>query len=336
MSEDWYKTSYVSTNVSSSFIYSNGLHCVTLYVSIAAANASNQIIVVNQNDLLASITVTDYDDYFSEFVEIEKAEDIDPNKSGWFFIKEYSNDFIDEQDQGQPDSQPVKVTILANGMQPSNKNIGIILNRTDTNPNLENLVFSANNNSSGSPFGNISVRPKKTYRRSDLVVSPVPTGGDITGKVGDNYTNYYVSIADSNNFFIARADILGPGYKMDKYWVAYKCYWGGNLRCIYIWPLGPQSVKTELGWGPYVNAIVNDRPGTLTITRTWQKNENAWYYNDAESDYECVFKLYDQYGNYGTFRNKDETGLYGPEQSGNPWVDPYKHKDFWDVVIEDA
>ncbi|ULH11494.1 hypothetical protein MF265_01470 [Serratia marcescens] len=134
----------------------------------------------------------------------------------------------------------------------------------------------------------------------------------------EGYTSYYFFPKDGNYGFseVKISDGLIDKSQTDGA-VAYKCYQGGNLRYIYIWNVTPTpETKSTLGWDPYISAVINDRPGSITMTRTWQYN-NSWWAKEEIN--ECKFIAFDRYGNSGRFKTLDGGGLYGDDNLTQKW-----------------
>jgi hypothetical protein len=76
-----------------------------------------------------------------------------------------------------------------------------------------------------------------------------------------------------------------------------------------------------------ITAQINARPGAVTFTRTVQiRALKASHQQDSR---ECVFEVFDQYGNSGRFKNNKSTGLWQHDRDG---TDPY----WFDIQFVDA
>jgi len=325
----WTSVSYISTHTDSNFIYANGLNMIAVDVTIQATNQKNNNMLVKPEVLENAIILIDY------YKDTELFTFRDPNGlvntlgDSWYYTKKTSMYAIsNELDASGSDNSRQTIrfyiyTYNSNYIGGGPKTIGVIIN---PNPNIANkrqIVYSANSSKYTVNPATFEVRQPIYYDTNSISLISVDS---------NQYTNYYVTARYPNLRFVC-SEILGPGHAMQYNQVAYKVYYYGNLRCIYMWNIGPQSTETELGWGPYVTATVNDRPGAFTITRTYQR-EKVWN-QDSESEYECVFVLYDQYGNYGKFKNRYKTGLYG-EQTGFGNQNPNRDKDLYDLKIDNA
>jgi len=165
------------------------------------------------------------------------------------------------------------------------------------------------------------------------IISVTSLSQEIPG-VG-SYKNYYLFPKDDRFRFIRSNKISGlRDENKQEGLVSFKFYYADGVhnemgfRFIYYWNVTPEpETRTSLGIYREITAPINARPGAVNFTRTTQiRTLKA---NNQQDSRECIFEVFDQYGNSGRFKNSKSTGLWQQDRDG---TDPY----WYDIQFVDA